>query len=185
MSTAGVAPSPHPRIQSVDILRGLTMMVMIFVNDLGGVRGLPWWTYHVPAEVDAMTYVDVVFPAFLFIVGMAIPLAVRRRLERDPRVIRLWAHVLSRSLSLVLLGLILANSSKIDPALTGLSGGAWTALALAGAILIWAIYPAKAWVRIPKAAGVLAVIFLLAIFRRRTADGQPAGSIFPIGRSWD
>jgi predicted acyltransferase len=31
------------RIASIDILRGLTMMVMIFVNELAGVKGLPWW----------------------------------------------------------------------------------------------------------------------------------------------
>ena len=64
------------RIVSVDILRGLTMLVMIFVNDLAEVKGLPWWTYHMPGHANGMTYVDVVFPAFLFILGMAIPLAV-------------------------------------------------------------------------------------------------------------
>ena len=54
-----------PRIISIDIFRGLTMAVMIFVNDLSSVRGLPWWTYHAPARVDVMTYVDMVFPFFV------------------------------------------------------------------------------------------------------------------------
>lgn len=88
MSQEPIAGAP-PRVLSIDIFRGLTMLVMIFVNDLAGVQGLPWWNYHIPSGVNGMTYVDVVFPAFLFIVGMAIPLAVERRLEKDPSIWRL------------------------------------------------------------------------------------------------
>ena len=55
------------RVASIDIFRGLTILVMIFVNDLAGVKGLPWWTYHLPGNVNGMTYVDMVFPFFLFI----------------------------------------------------------------------------------------------------------------------
>ena len=58
------------RILSIDIFRGLTILVMIFVNDLAEVKGLPWWTYHLPGNVNGMTYVDMVFPFFLFIVGI-------------------------------------------------------------------------------------------------------------------
>ena len=50
------------RVVSIDIFRGITMAVMIFVNDLDSVHGLSKWTYHMPANVDAMTYVDMVFP---------------------------------------------------------------------------------------------------------------------------
>src|ERR1035441_3642069 len=89
------------RIVSVDILRGLTMLVMIFVNDLAEVKGLPWWTYHMPGHANGMTYVDVVFPAFLFILGMAIPLAARKRIESGDSQSGLWSHVVLRSFSLV------------------------------------------------------------------------------------
>ncbi len=56
--------SSSRRILSVDIYRGLTMLVMIFVNDVGGVTGLPWWNYHMPPGANGMTYVDWVFPGF-------------------------------------------------------------------------------------------------------------------------
>ena len=85
-------PAAAGRVLSLDIFRGLTMLVMIFVNDLSGVRGLPWWTYHMPSGVNGMTYVDVVFPAFLFILGMAIPLAVRKRLAMGDSMPRLGPH---------------------------------------------------------------------------------------------
>jgi predicted acyltransferase len=53
------------RVVAIDILRGLTIFVMVFVNDVAGVKGLPWWTYHIPAGKNGRTYVDVVFSAFL------------------------------------------------------------------------------------------------------------------------
>src|SRR5277367_1359931 len=106
IETAGTSGSS--RLASIDIFRGLTMVVMIFVNDLDSVRGLPWWTHHMKANVDAMTYVDMVFPFFLFIVGLLLPLAIRQRWKKRPSVPALWGHVLVRSISLVVLGLIVA-----------------------------------------------------------------------------
>ena len=60
-STQAVSYNPKersavPRLASIDIFRGLTMVAMIFVNDLARVRGLPW-TYHMKATLDAMTYI--------------------------------------------------------------------------------------------------------------------------------
>jgi len=178
MNSPAAATPGSSRIMSVDIFRGLTMLVMIFVNALAAVRGLPWWNYHLPADVDGITYVDMVFPAFLFIVGMAIPLAIRRRFEKGDSTFKLWTHVLVRSLSLVLLGLIIANSNKVDPQLTGISGGLWSAAAFVGAILLWNVYPRSprrpSLNRVLRGVGLLLIFGLLAIFRRRTPDGQVA-----------
>src|SRR6202453_2281505 len=107
---AGTAVPSAPRVVSIDIFRGLTMAVMIFVNALAEVHGLPWWTYHAHAEEDVMTYVDMDFPFFLFIVGMSLPTSIAQRLKRDPSLSRLWLHVLQRVASLITLGLILANA---------------------------------------------------------------------------
>src|SRR5208282_5373183 len=113
MTTTGNAPSQAaaigvsaPRVVSIDIFRGLTMAVMIFVNKLADVPALPWWTYHAHAQENVMTYVDMVFPFFLFIVGMSLPLSVAQRLRRNPSVPTLWAHVAVRVLGLLVLGLI-------------------------------------------------------------------------------
>src|SRR5580704_17276305 len=123
------------RLASIDIFRGLTMVVMIFVNDLASVHGLPWWTYHMAASVDAMTYVDMVFPFFLFIVGLSIPLAIGQRLKKNPSPHALLLHVLIRAASLIVLGLILANADKGDAARMGINPYAWAILALGGASL--------------------------------------------------
>ncbi len=85
------ALSTH-RILSVDALRGITILVMIFVNELAGVSGIPQWMKHMPADADAMTFVDVVFPAFLFIVGMSIPFALNNRLSKGDSLFQLQWH---------------------------------------------------------------------------------------------
>lgn len=41
------------RILSIDALRGMTILVMIFVNELAGVEGVDDWMKHVPADADA------------------------------------------------------------------------------------------------------------------------------------
>jgi heparan-alpha-glucosaminide N-acetyltransferase len=183
------------RVLSLDIFRGLTMLVMIFVNDLASVQGLPWWTYHMPHGVNGMTYVDAVFPSFLFIVGMAIPLAVRKRLEKGDSMPRLWGHILLRAASLIVLGLLLANAGKVDSRLTGIQPGLWGTLALVGAILLWNVYPKsdgrQVLYSILKYAGLVLLVAMFFIFRRTARDGHAAWLDFGyweilglIGRSY-
>jgi predicted acyltransferase len=174
-----IAIAPHPateRLASIDIFRGLTMTVMIFVNELAAVRGLPWWTYHMKAEVDAMTYVDMVFPFFLFIVGLSFPLAIRQRLKRKPSVGALWLHVLLRTASLMVLGLILANADSGDSARMGINANAWALIALAGSALFLNVYPRSErhtglyrWLR---GAGLVTVAVMFVIFRRSGPHGE-------------
>jgi heparan-alpha-glucosaminide N-acetyltransferase len=166
------------RIASVDILRGLTMLVMIFVNDLAGVEGLPWWTYHLPAKVNGMTYVDWIFPGFLFAVGLSLPLAISRRVRQGDYSPALWKHIVARSLSLALLGIILANISKLDPQLTGLSKEIWSLASFLGAFLLWGVYP---WTQNhPRLkhgmrwSGFLLIALMMVLFRRKTATGSTA-----------
>ncbi|MGC2658077.1 MAG: DUF5009 domain-containing protein [Bryobacteraceae bacterium] len=164
------------RVVSVDIFRGLTMIVMIFVNDLASVKGLPWWTYHMPGHINAMTYVDMVFPAFLFIVGMAIPLAINARLTKHPSIWRLWVHVILRAASLLVIGLILANAEKGNRALMGIQPNWWAFIAIVGCVLFWNVYPKSARFRTLFAAlkniGLLTILVMFAIFRRITPDGH-------------
>jgi predicted acyltransferase len=185
MSSASAVQSPHqvraalaPRVVSIDIFRGITIMVMIFVNELAEVRGLPWWTYHAHANQDVMTYVDMVFPFFLFIVGMAMPLSIEQRLKRNSSLPLLWLHVIVRSASLIVLGLILANAEKVDPRRTGINGALWGLCALILAGLYLNVYPKSQrfsrYVSSLRAVGLVGVIVAFVIFRRATPGGHAA-----------
>jgi heparan-alpha-glucosaminide N-acetyltransferase len=167
-----------PRVISIDVFRGLTMTVMIFVNALSEVRGLPWWTYHAHANVDVMTYVDMVFPFFLFAVGMSLPLSVEQRCKGNSSSSSIWAHVAVRVLGLIALGEILANAEKADPARMGMNGSTWALLALICAALYLNVYGKSkrghTYSRVLRAIGLAGVILLLVLFRRTTAGGHAA-----------
>jgi heparan-alpha-glucosaminide N-acetyltransferase len=141
-------------------------------------NGLPWWTRHMPANINGMTYVDMVFPFFLFIVGMSLPLAIQHRLNKGDSEFGLWVHVTTRSVGLIVLGLILANRDKVDSQSTHIGANAWTFLALLGAILFWISYPSslryKNLFRALKITGLVLLLAMLATFRRLTSDGHIA-----------
>jgi predicted acyltransferase len=178
LGTQAPITAQAPRVASIDIFRGLTMIVMIFVNDLASVKGLPWWTYHAPGRADVMTYVDMVFPAFLFILGMAIPLATEQRLRKDPSIPWHWMHILLRSVSLLVLGLILTNAGAGDSALMGISSRLWAIIALFGAVLFLLVYSKseryKTLFILLRIVGLVTVVAMFAIFRRTTKDGSVA-----------
>ena len=174
VSTGIAGQTTSTRVVSIDILRGITMAVMIFVNDLASVHGLSKWTYHMPARVDAMTYVDMVFPAFLFIVGMSLPIAVRSRLRRNPSLGGLWLHIILRSLALLVLGLILANADRGDATRMHLSPYLWALIGLIGGILLWNVYTgvSRKWVLALRLLGAGMLIFDFAIYRRASHVGE-------------
>jgi len=100
----------NQRIISIDAFRGITIFAMIFVNELAGVSNIPQWLKHMPADADAMTFVDVVFPAFLFIVGMSIPFAFNARLAKGDSTKTIWYHTLKRSFALIIMGVFMVNA---------------------------------------------------------------------------
>src|SRR4051812_471591 len=52
------------RLLSLDVYRGLVIVVMTFVNYLSPVKEIPAWAKHWPENLEGYTFVDVVFPAF-------------------------------------------------------------------------------------------------------------------------
>ncbi len=152
---------PNQRVLSIDILRGLTMLLMIFVNDLASVHGLPWWNYHLPATANGMTYVDMVFPVFLFIVGLSLPLAIKHRLANGASPNQLWGHILGRAAGLLVLGIALANAEKC----TSMQPNLWGFLVLISGILFWLTN------RRFKFLGLAGLLLLFAVFRRTDSHG--------------
>jgi len=104
------------RIVSVDVFRGLTIALMILVNNPG-----TWKHIYPPlehAEWFGVTPTDWVFPFFLFIVGTAIVLAYHRR---DTRNKKTYKRIFTRTLKLLLLGWFLAGFTLTFPFFVPLS----------------------------------------------------------------
>lgn len=95
------------RIHSLDIFRGLTMVLMVLVNNPGD-----WGNVYAPllhAEWHGCTPTDLVFPFFVFAMGAAIPFSSQEGLNSEG-----FQKILSRSLRLICLGLFLNFFSKIQ-----------------------------------------------------------------------
>ena len=158
MTASTSAPS---RLAGIDLLRGLTVAVMILVNEWAGVSGLPDWMKHMPADADAMTFVDMVFPAFLFIAGMSLPFALQARLAQAGRRGALLA-VGERTLALIVTGLFMVNA---EMAPVGFNAPAWLLGAFLGIFLLWGSVrggPPLAWPW--RAAGGVGLIALAAVY---------------------
>lgn len=128
----------------IDAFRGLTILLMIFVNELAGIANIPQWAAHMPADADAMSFVDVVFPAFLFIVGLSMPFAIQARRVSGATTRQILTHGLTRAISLIVIGVFMVNSaSGLSGELAPLSTDAWTLLMYASVFLIWTKYPSR------------------------------------------
>lgn len=101
----GAVSKAAPRLASLDLVRGLTVLGMILVNATAGVEQMdgPVFPLLLHAHWAGFTIADSVFPAFIVMVGASI--AVSSRPDRPVAV----GKVLGRALRLVLLGLFLTN----------------------------------------------------------------------------
>ncbi len=108
-SPAAVSPhrpsSDSARLVSLDVFRGLVIAGMILVTDPGTYSAVYWPLRH--AEWQQPTPTDMIFPAFLVMVGMAMTLAFAARLRRGVSRAALLGHVAQRSVVLIALGLLL------------------------------------------------------------------------------
>lgn len=130
------------RVLSIDVFRGIIIFTMVFVNELAGIADVPMWMKHLPADVDGMTFVDLVFPAFLFIVGMSIPFAIQARVNKGDSALEIFKHIALRSAGLIVIGVFMVNAeSGYDAAAMGISMPLWTLLMFIYVLLIWSNYP--------------------------------------------
>jgi predicted acyltransferase len=108
------------RLISLDVFRGLTVAAMVLVNNPGTWRAIYPPLRH--ADWHGLTPTDLIFPFFLFIVGVAIPLALGRRREDGQERGALVLRIVRRSAVIFALGLLLNTWPNLDPATIRIPG---------------------------------------------------------------
>lgn len=169
-----ITPYAPKRVATIDILRALTMVLMIFVNDLWSLINIPEWLGHVAAGVDGIGLADVVFPAFLFIVGLSLPYAVSARRSKGASDWDLVKHITVRTVALLVMGVFLVNGETINEAATGMSRHLWYTLSCISFILIWNIHrnvTEMKFYNVGRAVGVI-ILTVLAFVYRGGGDGE-------------
>ncbi|MEJ7557138.1 MAG: DUF5009 domain-containing protein [Pedobacter sp.] len=167
-----ISPAPTTRLISIDAFRALIMILMIFVNDLWTLIDIPSWLEHVSADTDGMGLADVVFPAFLFIVGLSVPYAIESRKKKGDSDVRIFLHILSRTIALIVMGLFLVNAENYSDD-AEVPRGIWMILLITAFFLLWLDYksPQSGLVKILKGIGVVLLILLISTFETNDGDG--------------
>ena len=101
------------RLVALDLLRGLTLAFMIMVNDNGDGKHAYWAMKH--ADWSGFTPTDLVFPTFLFLVGITTVMSTAARLAKGATKQSLFLHTLWRAVVLFLLGLLVNSFPHFNP----------------------------------------------------------------------
>jgi predicted acyltransferase len=164
------------RLVSLDVFRGLTIAGMILVNNPGS-----WSAVYRPlthAEWHGWTPTDLIFPFFLFAVGVSITLALAPRLERGEPRSRLMVRIVGRSAVLFALGLFLAGFPSFDFAAIRIPGVLQRIAVcyLAAALLFLATWP-RHQVAIMGASAASLLIGYWALMMLVPVPGFGAGNL--------
>lgn len=108
------------RALAVDLLRGLAIVGMVLSGYISRNPDLPAWLFHAQLpppsfafdpSVPGITWVDLVFPFFLFSMGAAFPFSIGRRLDRGAAAVQVAWTILRRGLLLAFFAIVLGNTN--------------------------------------------------------------------------
>ena len=159
----------NTRIATIDVFRAVTMFLMLFVNDIPGLKQIPHWMLHAQMDEDMLGFSDIIFPCFLFVMGMSVPFAILKREEKGESIGNTLLHILERTVALIVMGLFTVNLGSYDGAATGLPYAWYVILLVISIFLIWNLYPKSTGMRKRlfqgmKIAGILLMIGLFCIY---------------------
>lgn len=159
-------------------MRGLTLVLMLFVNDLY-MPGVPSWLGHMEADFDGMGLADWVFPGFLFIVGLAIPFSIDKRKSEGQDNYSIARHIFIRTISLLIIGVLMLNIGRVNSDLTGMTQNSWALLMYIGVFLTWNDYRDKEnnffTITGLRLTGMALLTFL--VFKFQSGQPENAGSL--------
>ncbi len=170
------------RASSIDLLRGFALVMMIFSGMIPFGGALPAWMYHaqVPPplhqfnpNIAGLTWVDLVFPFFLFSMGASVAFALPIKLAKNG-LSRTFGELLRRSIRLLFIAIIGWNFNPLRlPTLGWWAGiaGLWTYL---GLFLAFFTFPNKTG-RQKFITGGLSVVILSGVWAWLMASGKEIG----------
>ncbi|PWK79274.1 putative acyltransferase [Mucilaginibacter oryzae] len=170
------------RLLSIDVLRAITMLLMIFVNDASGVRHIPEWIDHAKGFEDRMGFADTIFPAFLFIVGLSLPFAINNRIKKGDTAKQVLFYILVRSAALLIMGFFHVNLEEFNQEAAMISRAIWALVITTAFFLIWLDYPetmAKGKRYTLQILGITMLVAMAVVYK-----GGEDGDVHGMEPSW-
>lgn len=172
-------PSGTGRLISLDVFRGITIAGMILVNNAGD-----WSHVYAPlahAEWDGWTPTDLIYPFFLFIMGVAMPFSFGKRAARGESKGKLAVHILIRSVIMFALGMLLSgipNFNYSHRLILNVLQRIGVIYLMSGIIYLFSSVAAQAIV------AVFCIVLYWLLMMLVPVPGYGAGVLAPVGNLW-
>jgi len=168
------------RIISIDVFRALTMVLMIWVNDFWTLKSIPKWLKHAATGEDYLGFSDVIFPWFLFVMGMSIPFAFEDRIKKGESNIAMLTHIVLRSIALLVMGLFHMNMEMYSHETSFFIKPIYVIISTSAFFMIWNMYPKtdqkkQTLLKALRITGVLILIGMFLSFSGKSYDGREIG----------
>jgi predicted acyltransferase len=162
------------RLLSLDVLRGMTIAFMIMVNNNGGHNA--WAPMH-HAEWNGLTATDLVFPTFLFVVGVSIVFAFEARLAKGATKAQLAWHTAKRAATLFLFGVIVNNFPYFHLAHMRFYGVLQRIAVCYLVVGLFYLFDRRMWTKVVALAACLIGYWALVCFVPAPGEGMPGRDV--------
>ena len=156
------------------------MVLMIWVNEFWTLTSIPKWLKHALAEEDYLGFSDLIFPWFLFVMGLSIPFAVSNRLKKGETTGLLFKHIIFRSAALITMGLFHMNMEMFNHEHPLIIKPVFVILCTSAFFMIWNDYSDiikqnKLLYNFLRFSGILILFFMVFLFSGKDYNGSQIG----------
>src|SRR5579862_9349930 len=166
--------SPIKRLLSLDVARGITIAFMIMVNNNGGSGS---WRFMNHANWNGLTPTDLVFPTFVFVVGVSVVFAFDARLSRGDSRGKLALHTVQRTIVLILLGIIVNSFPFFHLAHMRFYGVLQRIAVCYLAVGLFYLWDQRAWTKVAALVGALVGYWILLRWVPIPGVGMPGRDV--------
>ena len=168
------------RIHSIDVFRALTMLLMIWVNDFWTLQSVPKWLKHASSGEDYLGFSDLIFPWFLFVLGMSIPFSFQKRIQNGDGSWIMCKHIFTRTIALITMGLFHMNMEMYNDEYSTFTKPFFVIITTSAFFLIWSDFSSsikknKNLDKIVRFIGILILVFMLLSFTGKDYEGNQIG----------
>ena len=168
------------RIISIDVFRGVTMFLMLWVNDFWTLNSIPKWLKHAVSGEDYLGFSDLIFPWFLFAIGLSIPFAFESRLLKGEDNVTIGKHILLRTIALLVMGLFHMNMEMYNHQLSYISKPIFVIISTLAFFMIWNDYSRlnrknDFFYKLLPFLGIAVLIIMSFIYHGQDYDGNAVG----------
>jgi predicted acyltransferase len=153
---------------------------MLWVNDFWTLNNIPKWLKHATSGENYLGFSDLIFPWFLFVMGMSIPFSFENRLKKSETDLDILKHIIFRTIALIILGLYHMNMEMYNHNSSLISKPYFVIMCTTAFFMIWNKYPKpksddNIFLNILPTIGIVILLGSLFLYKGQNYNGLPIG----------